>query len=77
VAPPSKAAVSQPTLAALRRRLDTHEILLKALLTHLAMMDPDSFGAIIGGLVRSEDVPDDVAQELTALVEEIAASLRG
>jgi hypothetical protein len=40
------------------------------------MTDPDSFGALVGGLVRSRTVPDDVAQELTDFVEEIAASLR-
>ena len=71
-----QAVVSRQDGDPIRRRLEAHQLLLRALLTHLAMVDPDSFGAIVGGLVRSGDVPDDVAQEVTSLVEDVAASLR-
>jgi hypothetical protein len=66
----------QRALAGLKRRLAAHELLLRALLTHLAMTSPDSFGALVGELVRSRRVPDEVARDITALVEDVAASLR-
>jgi hypothetical protein len=72
---PARSA-NDPVLSALQRRLDAHELLLRALLTHLAMTDAQAFGGAIGGIVRSRTVPDEVAQEVTILVEEIAASLR-
>jgi hypothetical protein len=68
--------VEGSTRDAVERRLQMHELLLRALLTHLAASDPESFGGIVGGLVRSAAVPDDVARELTSLVEDVAASLR-
>lgn len=72
---PSALGVDPRAFAALERRAETHQLLLRALLTHLAMTSPDSFGAVIGGIVRSKSVPNDVAREVTILVEEIAASL--
>jgi hypothetical protein len=76
-APAPARAADDGAAQAIARCLEAHELLLRALLTHLAMTSPDSFGAIVNGVLRSRNIRADVAQEVTTLVEEIAASLRG
>lgn len=67
------------------RTLMAHDILLRALLTHLAMSDPQGFAGLVAGFVHSKayastgadgEVTREVAQQLTAMIEEIAAGLR-
>ncbi len=67
-------------LSALQRRVDAHEILLRTLLTHLAMSDPDGFRAIVAGFARSRSLHGDAAgqaaaEELADIVEDVARSL--
>ena len=62
--------------AELERRLAKHDVLLRALLTYLAMSDPQAFGSIVGGLVHAHGVPDDVARDITDMVEDIARTVR-
>ncbi|WP_374473113.1 hypothetical protein [Phenylobacterium sp.] len=67
-----------------KRTLVAHDFLLRALLTHLALSDPEAFGGLIGGFAKSGlyraegsagDLTREVAYELTQLLEEVAASL--
>jgi hypothetical protein len=72
-------------LADAQRSLVAHDFLLRALLTHLALSDPEAFGGLIGGfaqsgLYRAEgsagDLTREVALDLTEMIEEVAASLQ-
>lgn len=67
-------------LAKLQQRVDAHHILLRTLLTHLAMSDPEGFRAIVAGFARSRSLHADAAgqaaaEELADLVEDVARSL--
>jgi len=72
-------------LARANRALAAHDFLLRALLTHLALSEPQSFQAMIGGFVHSRlhgasgeagDLTREIAGDLTTMLEEIAASVR-
>jgi hypothetical protein len=67
------------------RSLAAHDMLLRAILTHIAMSDPQALAGVVGGLTHSRRYDDpgpagaltrEVAQELTTLIEDVAASLR-
>jgi len=67
-----------------KRSLIAHDFLLRALLTHLALSDPQAFDSLVGGFTRSGlygtggaggDLSREVAWELTSLLEDIAANL--
>ncbi|HEY8616034.1 hypothetical protein [Phenylobacterium sp.] len=67
-----------------KRTLVAHDFLLRALLTHLALSDPEAFGGLIGGFTQSGlyradisagDLTREVAHELTGMLEEVAASV--
>ncbi|WP_411288629.1 hypothetical protein [Phenylobacterium sp.] len=68
-----------------QRSLIAHDFLLRALLTHLALSDPQAFGGLIGGFSQSGlyrtsgsgGMTRDVAHELTTMLEDISASLKG
>ncbi len=67
-------------LARAQRRLAAHDLLLRALLTHLALSDPESYRGIVGGFARSSALrsagpAQDAMEELTRLVEEVARSV--
>ena len=68
-----------------QRSLIAHDFLLRALLTHLALSDPQAFGGLIGGFTQSGlyrttgsggGMTRDVAHELTTMLEDISASLQ-
>lgn len=72
-------------VARLEKTVAAHSFLLQALLTHLAVTSPQAFGALIGGFANSKlygmDTPSgaltrEVAEQLTSMLEDIAASLR-
>lgn len=68
-------------LADTQRSLTAHDFLLRALLTHLALSEPDAFQGLVGGFARSglygDGAPSglsrEVAHELTDILEEVAA----
>jgi hypothetical protein len=71
-------------LAAARRTLVAHDLLLRSLLTWLALRDPQGFQGVVGGFTRSKvygsggeagALTREIADELAAMIEDIAASL--
>jgi hypothetical protein len=81
--------MSEPTdaerIAKLERSLLAHDLILRSVLTHLAMTDPRGFEAMIGGFLNSNlydtpgsagDLTREVAEQLTHLFQEVAKSLR-
>jgi hypothetical protein len=67
------------------RSLAAHDMLLRAVLTHIAFRDPQALPGMVGGLAHSRRYDDpgpagaltrEVAQELTTLMEDVADSLR-
>lgn len=68
-------------LADTQRSLTAHDFLLRALLTHLALSEPDAFQGLVGGFTRSGLYGDgaaggltrEVGHELTDILEEVAA----
>ncbi|HYG25631.1 MAG TPA: hypothetical protein VD906_01875 [Caulobacteraceae bacterium] len=74
----------QAELDRVNRTLVAHDFLLRALLTHLALSDPRAFESLIQGFVHSRlhqasgeagELTREIAQDLTRMVEEIAASV--
>lgn len=67
-------------LADTQRSLTAHDFLLRALLTHLALSEPDAFSGLVGGFARSGlygdaasgELTREVAHELTDILEEVA-----
>ena len=68
-----------------KRSLVTHDFLLRALLTHLALSEPQAFEGLIGGFTKSGlygshgpvgELTREVAWELTAMLEDIAAGVQ-
>jgi len=79
------ADADESRLAALERSLLAHDLILRSVLTHLAMSDPRGFEAMIGGFLNSNlyetpgsagDLTREVAEQLTRLFQEVASSLR-
>jgi hypothetical protein len=71
-------------LAQAERSLAAHDFLLRALLSHLALTDPQGFAGLVAGFTNSRlyhspgtagDLTREVAEQLTRMIEEIAASL--
>lgn len=71
-------------LSRAERALAAHDMLLRAVLTHLAMTDPKAIAGIVAGFAHSRryaehgaqgELTREVAQELTELLEEVASSL--
>lgn len=69
-------------LADTQRSLTAHDFLLRALLTHLALSDPEAFQGLVGGFARSGlygegacggELTREVGHELTDILEEVAA----
>jgi hypothetical protein len=78
--------VDEARLAALERSLLAHDLILRSVLTHLALTDPRGFEGMIGGFINSRlyetpgsagDLTREVAEHLTRMFQEIAASTRG
>lgn len=72
-------------IAALERSLMAHDLILRSLLSHLALSDPRGFEGMIDGFLKSNryrqpgpagDLTREVAQQLTQMFQEIAASTR-
>jgi hypothetical protein len=72
----------EAALEDVKRSLVTHDFLLRALLTHLALSEPRAFERLIGGFTQSGlygthgpagELTREVAWELTALLEDIVA----
>lgn len=70
----------------LQRSLTTHDFLLRALVTHLALSEPEAFQRMVSGFARSgfyhseltsAALTRDVANELGDFLDEIAASVAG
>jgi hypothetical protein len=71
-------------LARAERSLVAHDFLLRALLTHLAIVDSQAYGALIGGFTHSRlysssgtagELTREIADQLTTMLEDIAGSL--
>ncbi|WP_334165048.1 hypothetical protein [Phenylobacterium sp.] len=68
-------------LADTQRSLTAHDFLLRALLTQMALSDPDAFQGLVGGFARAGLYGDgtaggltrEVGHELTDILEEVAA----
>jgi hypothetical protein len=78
------ASADASRLEALERSLLAHDLILRSVLTHLAMTDPRGFEAMIGGFLNSNlyeapgsagDLTREVAEQLTRLFQEVASSL--
>ncbi len=76
----------ESSLADVQRSLTAHDFLLRALLTHLALSDPQAFrrlieGFTLSGFYKPADpaglMAGEVAHELTVLLEEIARRVGG
>jgi hypothetical protein len=76
----------ESTLADVQRSLTAHDFLLRALITHLALSEPQAFRRLIEGFTLSgfykptdpaSPIAGEVAHELTALLEEIASRVDG
>lgn len=72
-------------IAALERRIQAHDLILRSVLTHLALSDPRGFQAMIGGFLNSNlydqpgsagELTREVAEQLTRMFQEVAASTR-
>jgi hypothetical protein len=73
-------------LGDLQRSVTAHDFLLRALITHLALSDPQAFRRLIEGFTvsgfykptdPSSPIAGEVAHELTELLEEIARRVEG
>ena len=67
-------------MAEMERRLQVHEMLLRALLTHLAYADPEALRGLVAGFGRSaEQHPGGAAEAagefMRALLEDVAGGL--
>jgi hypothetical protein len=67
-----------------RRAIVAHDFLLRALLSHLALNDPDAFRGLVDGFaqtgfyrpdVQAPELAREVAHELTDLLDEVAATV--
>lgn len=72
-------------IAALERSLMAHDLILRSVLSHLALTDPRGFEAMIDGFLQSRryqspgsagDLTREVAEQLTQMFQEVAASTR-
>lgn len=76
----------ESTLADAQQSLTAHDLLLRALLTHLALGDPGAFARLRHGVERAEIYRDqglsgamtrDVGDVIAAMLDEIAEGVSG
>ena len=71
----------ESTLADAQRSLTVHDLLLRAVLTHLALREPAEFQALVQGFAKASTrrldgaMTPDVAEILAAMFEEVASSM--
>lgn len=75
----------EASLADVQRSLTAHDLLLRAVLTHLALSEPDAFRNLISGFARSGlygfdplkgEMTREVSAILTEMFEEVASSVK-
>jgi hypothetical protein len=76
----------ESSLTDLQRSVTAHDLLLRALLTHLAMSDPKAFRGVIEGFAQSGffgprrltgELTQEVSEILSGMFEEIALRVGG
>lgn len=75
----------EASLADVQRSLTVHDLLLRAVLTHLALSEPEAFRSLIDGFAKSGlygfdplrgAMTYEVSATLTEMFEEVAAGVR-
>lgn len=78
--PVTDAASQSPNVGEIERRLQLHEMLLRALLTHLAYADPEGLKGLVAGFGRSAaqhpgGAAETAAEFMRDLLEDVAGGM--